>query len=428
MLKARNHLKKRGLAGRCRTRGLGALLVASMALVGCDSLLDVKVPGRVSSEALDNPALAPILVNGAVADFECAYAQYIGRTGLLTDEFITSAGWRAINIVGARLSDLGREGGGNCVTSLSSDNTQVYGPLHRARFQAEDAYRRVSDFPAAQVPNRERLLATAATYAGYAYALLGEGFCEGAVDAGPRVSREELWRQAETRFSTAMQHGASASAPEITNLARVGRARVRLNLGDLSGAASDAEAVPQGFVMNATYSTATARRYNRVHSLNRSNNFMSVHPSFRGLTVEGIPDPRVEVADGGRMGHDGVTRMFYAQKHASLSTPIPIGSWREAQLIIAEARGGQEAVQAINRLRESVELPAFNSSDGQEIYNQVVEERRRELFALGHRINDLLRLGLPWEEGATHKGEPFGDVTCMPLVDGETLNNPNFGS
>ena len=105
---------------------------------------------------------------------------------------------------------------------------------------------------------------------------------------------------------------------------------------------------------------------------------------------------------------------------------MPIASWGEAQLIIAEAEGGQAAVDAINRLHTAAGLPAFSSSDSATIIAQVYEERRRELFLTGHRINDMLRLGIPFDSGNDAKGQPFGTTTCLPLPDVETLNNPNF--
>lgn len=404
--------------------GVVGLALALVFGGACDSLLEVDLPGQVSGEALGDPGLAPILVSGAIADFECAYAVYVARTGLLTGEFITSAGWRAINEVAARL--VGLADGGSCEDDQSSPDTPTYGPLHRARFQAEDAYSRITEWSAEKVPDRDQLLGTAAAYAGYALTLLGEGYCEIAIDGGPALSREDAWRLAEERFTAAIQHAEAANDNAILDLARVGRGRVRLNLGQMEDAAADAEEVAEGFVHNATYSLSTPRRHNRVHSLNQPNNFISVAPSFRDLQVDGVPDSRVEVADGNRNGHDGVTRMFYAQKHPALDSPIPMASWREAQLIVAEGRGGQVAAEAINRLRATADLPTFSGSTSDEIVQQVIEERRRELFAQGHRINDLLRLNLSWPQGSTHKGEPFGTVTCLPLPDDERLNNPNF--
>ena len=105
---------------------------------------------------------------------------------------------------------------------------------------------------------------------------------------------------------------------------------------------------------------------------------------------------------------------------------MPIASWEEAQLIIAEVQGGQEAVQAINRLRTKYNLPQFQSTDAAAIRQQVIEERKRQLFSEGHRLGDKLRFREPWPDGRNHKLEPYGPVTCMPLPEQEKLNNPNI--
>jgi hypothetical protein len=56
----------------------------------------------------------------------------------------------------------------------------------------------------------------------------------------------------------------------------------------------------------------------------------------------------------------------------------------------------------------------------------VLEERRRQLFLEGHRLNDMLRHDLPFPTGENHKGQAWGPITCMPLPDQERLNNPNI--
>ena len=56
----------------------------------------------------------------------------------------------------------------------------------------------------------------------------------------------------------------------------------------------------------------------------------------------------------------------------------------------------------------------------------VLEERRRQLFSEGHRYVDMLRKNLPFITGVNRKGQTFGTVTCVPLPDVETRNNPNL--
>jgi len=83
-------------------------------------------------------------------------------------------------------------------------------------------------------------------------------------------------------------------------------------------------------------------------------------------------------------------------------------------------------VSAINALRTAAGLPLFSSTDPNVITAQVLEERKRELFLDGHRLNDMLRLNLPFDTGTTFKGVPYGATTCLPLPDAERLANPNF--
>lgn len=409
-----------------RRRGILLLgLPILLTTAGCDRLLDVELPSRLPAEALDNPSLAQTLVLGAVADFECAFTNYVAATAMLTDELIGSTGWIAPTTWDQRriFADNGNLGSSGC-TALGWG---VFTPLSVAYFQSQDAIERIESFDDADVPGKPSLIATAAAYGAYTLTLLGEGFCEAAVLLGPIQTPTQILERAEAEFTTALDLARQAGLDDIENMALVGRARARLDLGKKAEAAADARQVPEGFVMEATYSGSTERRWNRVAVDFHENFYISVDPRFRDLEVDGVPDPRVPVFDAGRNGHDGITPSILSGKYSTNSDPMPIATWEEAQLIIAEAEGGASAVDAINRLRDKAGLPHFASSDPAQIMSQVHEERRRELFLEGHRINDYLRLGLPWDQGTTHKGVPFGPTTCLPLPDVERDNNPNIG-
>src|SRR5258705_1566820 len=101
---------------RSRTIHHAAYALAFGALAACHGILDVQQPTRVPEATLNDPALATVLVQGAVADFECAYANYVAATGLLTDELIDSTGWIAITMWDQRriLPDNGNLGTGDC--------------------------------------------------------------------------------------------------------------------------------------------------------------------------------------------------------------------------------------------------------------------------------------------------------------------------
>ena len=412
--------QKRGRAVRRKVTSVVALTLLGVS--ACNDILSVELPTRVPDAALNDPALAPVLVQGAIADFECALANYTAATGLLTDELIDATGWIAVTMWDQRriFADNTNLGSSGCTTL----GYGVYTPLQTARYQAADVGKRITAFPDAAVPNKSTLLATVAAIEGYAITLLGEGFCEIALDGGPGLTRDQSLAIAEARFTTAI--GPATAGSDILNLARVGRARVRLDLGKRAEAAADAALVPAGFVYNATYSTANDRRRNRIFFDAQTNLYLSVDPRFRNLTVGGVPDTRVRVAAATRNGHDGITPLWLQQKYPSDAAPIVIASWKEARLITAEVAGGQEAVAAINALRTAAGLPLFSSTDPNAIAAQVLEERSRELFLDGHRLNDMLRLNLAFDTGTTFKGVPYGDTTCLPLPDAERLANPNF--
>jgi len=404
----------------------GALLVALTLGVatGCDQLLDVELPTRVPESVLADPALAPMLVQGAVADFECAFAHYVVAIGLVTDE-LYSATTGTVN--GWDLRQAFESGGSLGCVPGDPVNLAVYVPLATARFQADDAFKRIERFSEIQVPERATLLATAAAYAGYSYVLFGEGFCEAAFDEGPALEWREVLALAEERFATALEWAQRAGADSIVDLAHAGRARVRLSLGRLAEAAEDARVVRQGFVKHATYSSASPRRKNRVYEFNQFERVVSVDPRFRNLTVEGVADSRVSVTNAQRTGRDGLTPLWLQMKYPTESSPIVMASWDEAQLIIAEAEGGQVAVNRINALRAQTTplLPVFASNDPDSIDTQVRVERQRELFLEGHRLNDMLRFGSDFDT-INHKGVQMGSMTCLQLPSVERDNNPNI--
>lgn len=237
------------------------------------------------------------------------------------------------------------------------------------------------------------------------------------------------------RFTTAIEAARAAGLDSILNMALVGRARARLNLGDLEGAAADARQVPEGFVKNANYSIASSRSGNHIYRWVNRFSWASVGPAYRDVEFRGVPDPRVVVVNTGETGADAFSIVWEQTKYPTEDTPIPIATWEEAQLIIAEAElaagNPQAAVDVINTLHERAGLPPFNSSDPEEIMDHLIQERSRELFLEGHHVYDIIRYDIPLTPppGADYpiKGGFYGSTTCLPLPEIERVNNPNIG-
>ncbi|MEO8337497.1 MAG: RagB/SusD family nutrient uptake outer membrane protein [bacterium] len=411
------------------------LAFALVGIVACNKLLDVENPGSVPAEALADPALAPALAAAAIQTLQCGVMQYAATAGMLSGEYLSANGfvnnhpweWRGVVEI--------KSEPGSCNYGRGTTSMGFYTPLQQARFQLDDAFTRLEAFTDAQVSNRALLMAQMRAYGGYADLLLGEGMCQMTMDNGPAMTRAEVFAAAEARFTDAIARATTVNDQSVLNMARVGRARARLDLKNLPGAAADAGLVPAGFVRNAEFTEGGAAQLeNRIYNLTIRNDYLSVSVPYRDLTVNGVPgnvpDPRVKVKDAGKKANDGVTPLWQQQKFIAQTgaTPIPIASWAEAQLILAEAVGGQAGLDAINRVRTANGVPTITdpAPTGQAFIDLVLEERRRQLFSEGQRYTDMLRYNLPFVKGTTLRGNTYSDLTCVPLPDVETRNNPNF--
>ena len=399
--------------------GLGLLSACS----NFDRLLTVQTPSRLAESSYLVPANAALISASAVADYECALGGYAVASGMAAGELFdatqTAARWnydrRNVEAVDAQYSTAGCEGIG------------VYTPINTARYTNDQAVAKLEEWTDAQVPNRQRFIATNAAMAGFSLVLLGEGFCQGTINLGKAMTSVQLFDSAEARFSKAITAATAAGDQAALNLAYAGRARARINKGDRTGAAADAARIPATFVYNATADATVGRRNNRVFQQNNQSFLVTVGTTFRGLN-----DPRVSVTNQNRLAADQVNQIWTQNKFASLTASYPIASWVEAQLILAEARGGSEGVAILNalRARTGVALAPLTAAESANFTAALVEERRRELFLQGNRWFDLKRFNqtLTPASGTTYpKGGVYGDQRCWPLPDVERLANPNLG-
>lgn len=409
-----------------------AALVALAGAAGCSDILEVELPGRIPSELLGDPTTAATLSASVVADFECAFGNYVLSSSILSDQFLGASGNLTAKNWGTRriTEDESTNATGSCAGSFGA-----YTPLQTARFQSDDVLERLkgwtdeeSNIPLA--PLRARV----ASFGAYAYTLLGEGYCAMRLDEEPAVlTPEEVLAIAESKFDDAIALVAAMPAgdakTDLQNLTWVGRARVRLDRGNAAGAAADAALVAPGFQFFVTRSVDAQTRWNDAWYAIAELGHGSVAPEFRNLTVGGTPDPRVQVAFGpdaglGELSFDGVTPLYVVtNKNFSRGDPMRLASYVEAQLIRAEALGGTAATGIINARRAQLQLPAYTgATDAASVRALVLDERNRELFMeAGHRYNDLLRFDIPWKVGNDQTGQPYGSTTCMPLPLSERL-------
>jgi hypothetical protein len=413
------------------------VIALSTPVLGCDLLnkgLEATAPDKIETSTLEIPANAGLIVNSAIGSFECALKMYIVDAAMASGEFMDATATAANWAFDRRDTDPTAD------TRYATNGCDAYGiytPIQVARGSADRALELLQGWTDAQVPGRQDLIAKAAAYAGYSRILLGEGFCEAAINLGPLMTSNEVLASAEAMFTTAITAAQAAGDQQILNMSYVGRARARLDQGNKAGAAADAALVPPGFVMNASSENSPTIRQNRVQVFNQAG-VVSVAPAYRSMTVTTgsgqVPDTRVAVVYAGKNGTDNRTPLYIQQKYTTSTSPIPIASYKEAQLIIAEVQQGQTAVNIINALRATHGLPAFSSTDPTAIANEVTTTRTRELFLEGQHFYDVRRLTLPLDPapGTPYstvylKGGNYGSERCFPLPDVERLNNPNIG-
>ena len=125
-----------------------AAIAASVALAACQNSLDVKFPGQIPTEQIQDPTLAPVLVRSVIGDFECAYSNYMSGSSVHSDEYETAnsnvplANWGERTIT----ADENDYAIGTCEGNFGSNLT-----LHTARFQSEDVAKKLEGWTDAQV-------------------------------------------------------------------------------------------------------------------------------------------------------------------------------------------------------------------------------------------------------------------------------------
>jgi starch-binding outer membrane protein, SusD/RagB family len=421
-----------------------ATIIASVIACTDITTLAQENPGALSGTTLYVPGNAQLIVNGAISDFECAYARYVVGSGLFADELSVGISQTAnFDYDARRMTTNGSYGTNNCgATPSSTQQPGIYTPLSTARATTDTAAANLEKWSDTDVPNRQKLLGQSYTYAGYSLTLLGESMCSAAINLGPEILPAALFTEAKARFDKAIPAATTANDAATLNLARIGRARALLDLGgpaNLAAAAADAALVPATFVANTSPDAINARRQNALFINISQSSFSTVDTSFRNVLVPGgtTQDPRVLVTDLNRNGTATGSRIFLPGKSPTNATPMRIASYAEAQLIIAENAASlgdlPGAVTAINNARaRTAGVPPYVLPAGAtaaDVKTQIIEERRREFFVEGHRLGDLRRYGLTFlpAAGAPYQyGGVYGTLTCFPLPDVERINNPNI--
>jgi hypothetical protein len=151
-------------------------------------------------------------------------------------------------------------------------------------------------------------------------------------------------------------------------------------------------------------------------------------------------DPRVPVTATTTTSATGIVHHFQT-KYANGDAAIPLATYEEAQLIIAEA-----AIQANTPTSLANAVTILNASrarGSQGVYagavtqsalmTELIDQRRREFFLESHHLGDIIRYNLASSltpaAGTTYHfgGGVYGSQICFPLPAAERQNNPKIG-
>src|SRR4029079_6907384 len=286
--------------------------------------------------------------------------RYVVGSGLFADELSDAIANPSNYDYDARRVTTNAPYGTATCTSTTNQQPAIYTTLSTARASGDTVAAKLRGWTDAEVPpgvSRAKLIGQAAAYTGYSIVLLGESMCSAAINIGPELTPAQLFAEAKIRFDSAVVSATAANDAATLNMALLGRARTLLDLGDVAGAGTDAAKIPAAFVLNMSTDGVNVRRENFSFISINQNSWSTVEAGFRGVTINGAPDPRVAVTNSGRNGTASGTQVWTPDKYSALTSAMPMARYAEAQLIVAEAKLAANdlpgAVAAINLVRAS---------------------------------------------------------------------------
>lgn len=414
---------------------LGTACGLAGGLAACD--FDVANPGPTPDEFLDRLEAHQAVANGAARQLFDALNEVTYTTSAVTRELFPAGSTSSFGI------SIDQQAG-----RLTYDDEHVsWTNLQQARFIAESGFARFEANEDVTVSGYKPA-ADAALWAGYANRLLGQNWCEAAIDGGPIVTRAEVLERARDWFTKAIEvAGSTSSLANVRMAAIAARASVLVDLNLWAEAVQDAAQVPSDFVFNAEYHDTEQGHYNRTY-------FAGADQPYRAVTAwntkyvdyyADTQDPRTPWVDTGQQGDASVGLVgarvpFYRQlKHDAEDSGIRLSSGWEMRLIEAEnaLRGGdvQGALDMMNVRRSALGLPDLTAADELEAWTALKHERGVELWLEGRRLDDLRRWNETGTPGDLHPLEQAGNPAsylaadqslCYQIPKNERETNPNI--
>lgn len=415
---------------------LGAVMLVLAAGAACD--FEVTNPGPTDDAFLDRPEAHQAVANGAARTLFDALANVAYTTSAVTRELFPSGSTSSFGISN-------RQQTGRLEWDDEHINDGPWVPVQRSRYIGETGFARMAETnPTGTAGYRPAV--EAALWAGYANRLLGENWCEVAFDGGGIQPRADALKRAETWFTTAIDNAGTLSTQKTAALA--GRAAVRVQLGDWTGALADAAQVPTSFVFWAQYHDTEQGFYNRTYFAGADQPYRAVTTwnTWAEVYYNATKDPRMPWVDTKQQGDAAVQMVgnkrvpFYRQlKFDQRGSDIRLSSGYEMRLIEAEAKLRSNdvagAMAILNARRTALNLAPLAPANTTEAWTLFKKERGIELWLEGRRLGDLYRWKATNAPGALDALEQAGNpasfldaqqTLCYPISKFERESNPNI--
>tara|TARA_R110002051_G_scaffold100256_1_gene170524 strand:+ start:9951 stop:11288 length:1338 start_codon:yes stop_codon:yes gene_type:complete len=420
------------------------LIILSSLSISCDSVVEVTDPDIVTPGSLNTEAGLQTLRAGSLGDLAVAMSGSAAGHGATTG-LIVMSGLMADEYTYSGTFPTRREADTRILQDINTDMNTIYGNLHRSRAGAETTIDLLVDFG-----GNPEIESEMQSVVGYAYIMFAETFCGGVsfskspADGGDLIygeplTTEQMFNEAVSWFDQALAN--AGSNDKLDNLARIGKARSLLGLGQIDAAAAEVAAIPSDFVYNIEQSDNSFRQENGIYIMSTVRRQFSIADGKggNGLMYRSAMDPRTPWDGGTEFGQDDITLYYNQLKYNSSSVPVVLASGIEARLIEAEAAANANDAATVedihNELRAAIGLSDLDLSgiSGEDLLLAHFSERAFWLFSTGHRLGDLRRLvdvyGLmpanvfPW--GPYFKGGEYSSTLKFPVPQSES-NNPNY--
>jgi hypothetical protein len=437
---------------------LVAVLVSLVAGIACNpsNALKIPQPDNINANTVNSITALPALLAGTQSAFQIAYSGgadegngghegYINLTGLFTDEM------ESMETFPTRVALDGR------VASPSNATLKAYYvDINQARALADKTDGLYNTFAPDSAGH-----GVALAVGGYTYIMFEETYCagvpvstlqnNGSITYGQPTTGEQLLQIAIQRFDSALTIANSAGDSATINLAKVGLGRALMDSGDYADAATAVATVPVGFLYTVGASTNSLVENNGIwaYTFGELGFSVSDNEGTNGLlfydSTAVTQDPRIPSVNTHGFGVDGDVGPFIQQLlYPTQSSPIPLATGIEAQLIIAEnqlktsgfAGANPPYLATLNNLRATqiaglAPLPPVLTKNDAVL--QVFHERAFWMYLTGHREGDLRRLIRQYGFAATSvfpigvdvNGIAYGPDVNFSISEDED-NNPNF--